>query len=200
MQGIRRILTNFVALEITEHTPKRIVAKDLLNLKEISIPKTVRRIDMLLRTMFQDLPSPENHSLIVERDNDVNRLYFLLTRLLKSVVTNPGMSEELGVSLPSAFSTWYLTINLENLADCFTQLIASKPSLKRLEPVIATVEEQYLMAMKSYYQQDKIMAEKVAQQRQGVFEKIQKCPPGIAENLKYMITLINNIARTVIDG
>jgi phosphate uptake regulator len=34
---------------------------------------------------------------VVARDNEVNRLYFLLVRVLRTVIQNPGLSEKLGI-------------------------------------------------------------------------------------------------------
>jgi phosphate uptake regulator len=50
-KAIRKILHDFVALEISEQTSMRIIAKDLLNMQEISLYKTINRMDLIIRTM-----------------------------------------------------------------------------------------------------------------------------------------------------
>ena len=81
-KDIRRILHDFVALEISEQTSTKIVAQDLLNLKEISIDKTLRRMDMIVRSIMQDsVASIEGNNMfdsVFHRDFDVNKLYFLM--------------------------------------------------------------------------------------------------------------------------
>ena len=79
---IRKIIHNFVALEISEHTTKRIIAQDLLNLEEISVEKSINRMDMIVRTMLGDIlriidGKKDLYESIYYRDFDVNKLYFL---------------------------------------------------------------------------------------------------------------------------
>ena len=79
-KDVRRMLHDFVALEIAEQTSDKIIAKDLLNWKEISIDKTIRRMDIIIRSIFEDtiksLKGKNLHESIHFRDFDVNRLYF----------------------------------------------------------------------------------------------------------------------------
>lgn len=35
---------------------------------------------------------------VIARDNEVNRLYFLLVRILRTVIQNPDLSEKLGIN------------------------------------------------------------------------------------------------------
>src|SRR5574342_314514 len=100
-KDIRKMLHDFVALEVADQTANSIIAKDLLNLKEISIDKTIRRMDMLVRSMIQDsIAALENAELaqsVQVRDYEVNRAYFLLMRLLKSSLANKKIAD--GVAL-----------------------------------------------------------------------------------------------------
>ncbi|MEK6856972.1 MAG: phosphate uptake regulator PhoU, partial [Nanoarchaeota archaeon] len=102
LKDIRNIIQDFVALEVVEQTNKRIVVKDLLNLDDIAIDKTIKRMDMVVRSMLQDskgsVEKPELDESIRFRDEDVNRIYFLLFRLLKSALKNPKIAEKFGLS------------------------------------------------------------------------------------------------------
>ena len=125
-KDIRKILHDFVALEVADQTATSIIAKDLLNLKEISIDKTIRRMDMLVRSMIQDsiaaLDNSELAQSVMVRDYEVNRAYFLLMRLLKSSLANRQIADFFQLSNEKVLSYYYLTINLENFADCAKQL------------------------------------------------------------------------------
>ena len=78
VKQIRKMLHDFVALEISEQTAKSIIAKDLLNLKEISVEKTVKRMDMIVRTMLKDIAEGvEDKKFNYEKDYHFNLQYFL---------------------------------------------------------------------------------------------------------------------------
>jgi len=205
-KNIRKILHDFVALEIADQTSKHIVAKDLLNPEEISIDKTVRRMDMLVRSMIQDcfaaLENPKLAQNVVVRDYEVNRAYFLLLRLLKNALTSKKASDLFNLSNTQILSYWYLTINLENFADAvkqFMEYLNREKKKEKTKKVFQFVQKCYLDVMKAYFTKNKKIADAVAVQRKHLLKQTTDLSPGTAELLKTMTTLTNNIARQVID-
>lgn len=205
-KDIRKMLHDFVALEVADQTAKSIIAKDLLNLKEISVDKTLRRMDMLVRSMIQDsvatIESPELAQSVVVRDYEVNRAYFLLLRLLKSAFTNKQVAELFELSPEKVLSYYYLTINLENFADCAKQLVeylAKEKKKEKMKTVFGRVEKSYLDVMKAYFTKDRKLADGVALEREALLKEAGELPAGTAELFRTMITLTNNVARLVMD-
>ena len=205
-KDIRKMLHDFVALEVADQTANSIIAKDLLNLKEISIDKTIRRMDMLVRSMIQDsIAALENAELaqsVQVRDYEVNRAYFLLMRLLKSSLANKQIADFFQLSNEKVLSYYYLTINLENFADCAKQLseyLAKEKKKDKMKSVFQSVEKNYLEVMKAYFTKDKKLADGVALQREGLLKEANELPAGTAELFKTMVTLTNNVARLVMD-
>ena len=214
-KSIRNVLHHFVALEVDEQTSSKISAKDLLNLKEISIEKTIRRMDMTLRSIIKDSIKEIGNKKITEsieqRDDDVNRLYFLLFRLLKSALNSQKIATSLGITNNDVLSIWYLTVNIENIADnaktisALADKINDKPLLRE---AYAEIEQAYADVMKAYYNKDKKLADDVAGRRIDIFTKttklLIKTPTAgaaeVIENLKAMTTNICNIARIVMDA
>ncbi len=203
---IRNMLHDFVALEVADQTAKSIIAKDLLNLKEISIEKTVRRMDMLVRSMIQDsvaaIDDPDLVQSVVMRDEEVNRAYFLLMRLLKSAMSNKRVADHFQLSNDKILSSHYLTINLENFADAAKHLaeyLGKEKKKDKLKTVFGAVEKSYLDVMKAYFTKDKKLADGVALQREDMLKQASELPAGIAELFKTMVSLTNNIARIVMD-
>jgi len=203
---IRKMLHDFVALEVAEQTAKSITAKDLLNLKEISIEKTIRRMDMLVRSMIQDsieaIDKPDLAQSVVVRDYEVNRAYFLLMRLLKSSLNNKATAEHFQLSNDKVLKFYNLTLNLENFADAAKQLSENgvKQKKDKSKTVFKKVERCYLDAMKAYFTDDKKLADSVALQRAGLMDEASELPAGTAVLFKNMVTLANNISKVVIDG
>ena len=215
-KDIRRIIRDFAGLEITEQTNKKLVAQDLLNLQEVSIDKTLRRMDMILRSMIQDsiisLDGEDLYDSVALRDYDVNRMYFLLYRLLKGSLRNPTMAQKLQLASHDALGYSLLVNHLENVGDAAKNACAVCKHLNAKErgPVKAAyqlIEGLYLDAMKAQFTNDKTLADTVAQQRRGTVDKIsglvtkQSTPAmvEVADLLKGMTTLVADIARGVID-
>ena len=206
IKDFRSIIHDFVALEVADQTSRSLVAKDLLNLKEISIDKTVRRMDMLVRSMVQDcfasIDDPNLSQSVVVRDYEVNRAYFLLLRLLKSALNNKSIADFFSLNNDRILSYYYLVVNLENFGDAAIQLVellVKEKKKDKLKNVFAVVEKGYLDVMKAYFTKNKALADSVALQRKALIERISGLSPGTSEVLKTMVTLTNNIARIVID-
>jgi phosphate uptake regulator len=218
IKEIRKILHNFIAMEITEQTSTKIVVKDLLNINEVSIEKTIRRMDIIIRSMLQDLglaiDSDDMRKSIYYRDFDINKLYFLIYKLIKKALHNPDINNYLNISDTEQFlSIWYLTLNLENIADSIKNICLLFKEAKRqhilnkMKNIYSELENTYLNAMNSYYKNDKNLADKVASNRDVVFKKLislsenynQATIVKITESLKEIENFICNIARIVID-
>lgn len=214
-KSLRSVLHHFVALEVDEQTSSKISAKDLLNLKEISIEKTIRRMDMTLRSILQDsikeIGNRKVHESIEQRDDDVNRLYFLLFRLLKSALNSQKIATNLGITNNDVLSVWYLTVNIENIADnakTISSLGEKINDKELLRESYREIEAAYSDVMKAYYNKDRKLADDVAGRRIDIFTKCTKLmiktPTAgaveVIENLKSMATNVCNIARIVIDS
>ncbi len=209
-KDIRRMLHDFVALEISEQSSNRISAKDLLNLKEISVDKSIRRMDMIARTMMQDCKNTalgkDMSESVMLRDYDVNRLYFLLTRLLKSALASPEMASILELEPAKVLGKWMLVRNIEEFADTIKVLCTECSKLeakqkKNVESLLASLENDYNDAMKAVHEKDKLLADEVARRRQ---ERLSACAelkelPEIAHGCSTLASLISDTSRLVID-
>ena len=94
--AIKNILRNLTGMEIIQQTATKITAKDLINIKEISIRTLIRRMDNITRSMILDsIDSIEkdHYESIFERDMDVNRLVFLAYRVIRGAMINPKMAK-----------------------------------------------------------------------------------------------------------
>lgn len=211
---IREIVHNFVALEITEQNTKKISAKDYLNLKEISVDKTIKRIDMMIRTMFEDLLSNQGKKIqesLELRDEDINRLYFLLSRLLKSALAEQSIAKQLELQNKDILTYWQIVHDLESIADHIkqaTEIISTNSGqAKEMFELYKQINVAYLDAMKAHYQKDKSLADDVAQRRVKIniaaenLATQNKKPTAIqlSENAISLLMHTINIARQVID-
>lgn len=216
-RNIRDMLQSFVALEITEQTQKKLVAKDLLNLKEISVDKTIRRMDMVLRSIMQDAIGSIDHDLeesIQLRDEDINRLYFLLVRLLKQGLRQQTMAEYLGLQAEQIPGIWQLSVCIENIADHCETLSRLFPQLsnaeerKGLKAIYKSIQKLYTDAITSYYEKNRQTAHQVLSDRTVLEPQWDDFLSAhqhhvvaqIVKTFEYMTSLTTTIARVVLDS
>ncbi|MEM4246807.1 MAG: PhoU domain-containing protein [Candidatus Woesearchaeota archaeon] len=207
---IRRMLHDFVALEISEQNANKIIAKDLLNLKEISVDKSIKRMDMITRTMLQDcrttVAGKDLSESVMFRDYDVNRLYFLLTRLLKSALASPEMASLLALEPAKVLGTWMLVHYIEGLADAVKALCKECSSLnggqkKTVNSLLSLLEQDYLDVMKAVHEGNRQLADEVARRRS---ERLELCTkinqlPEVSHACSSIASILSDIARLVID-
>jgi phosphate uptake regulator len=211
VEELRSVIHYFVALEITEQTAKRLVVKDMLNISEVSAEKTVKRMDMIIRSMLLEVKeAPKNiYKNLTMRDLDVNRLYFLMQRIVKQSLENSSVMSAIGLTKKNVFAVWDLSSHLENLGDALKNISGlisdmSAGEKKWLMSSLSLLEENYLCTIKAYYKEDKESAHRVAESRMVVLDRIAspKTTHAVAEASQIcrgMLTDVNNIARLVID-
>lgn len=215
---VRNILHNMIALEIHEQTPSRIVARDYLNMSEISIESLVRKMDNIVRSMYVDIIETSKKSdaqklkelgpNIVERDVDVNRLTFLVLRAIKFQIANPMLVES-GYASEDLVHMWEITENLERVADelkyC-SSLIASVPPsrLGASADMLLKTRDVYLSAMKAHYTNDVESAVLIADNRTaltsqiaGMFDlvRVSSQEVQLADHLRNLVRTIHALNR-----
>jgi phosphate uptake regulator len=195
LEEIRKILDNFLALEIVEQTATKLVAKDFLNLEEFSISNTIRRMDMLTRSIITDAKKGKNESQALQfRDYEVDKLFFLMSRLIRSNLSDASSK------LPNikAMSTWWLAKNLESISDAAKNI--SKSFNKDIENFYNEIEQYYLECIKAYVKDDKELADKLIAKRIKLLEKLDKIKGEQKYLLRALLNNSRNIAKIVLDS
>jgi len=102
-ERVKHASTRLIGLEIVEENHSTIVMQCLLEPSTFPPQKILRRESSIVSGVHRDAVTAllegdvELAKNVVARDNEVNRLYFLLVRVLRTVIQNPGLSEKLGI-------------------------------------------------------------------------------------------------------
>ena len=180
---IRNILNNLMALEIIEQTKSKIIAKDFLNPSEISFKTIVRRIDTILRSMFDDVKSTseEHSSELTKRDEDVNRLSYLTLRTIRKCILRPPLAKKMEASIETLLFYREFVERLERIADELKRMSRSlglvKCSKKQIDDFYTLFDgiyKIYMETMKANYTQDEILPYDLAKQREVLLESCTK--------------------------
>jgi len=100
---VKKTVNRLIGLETVEEDYSGIVLQCLLDPLGFPPEKILRRSYAIAAGMHRDvvnaLVDGNTHlaKSVIARDNEVNRLYFLLVRILRTVIQNPSLSGKLGV-------------------------------------------------------------------------------------------------------
>lgn len=122
-QVIRTATQRLVGLEVLEETSDRIVVQDLLDSSELSITTAITRMRLIATSMLEDAIRAlvENdddlaHG-VIDRDDDVDRLWFVVSRIFRQTLRSPGAAEDLGLDRDVCFDYHTAARQLERIAD-----------------------------------------------------------------------------------
>jgi phosphate uptake regulator len=128
LERIKQSSGRLSGLEIVEEDYSKIVLQCLLEPSAVAPDKILQREHSIASSMHRDAVTAiiegdqRLAKNVVARDIDVNRLYFLLVRVLRTVIQNPSLSERLGI-LPIDCLDYRLTASLvEAIGDKSAQL------------------------------------------------------------------------------
>jgi phosphate uptake regulator len=102
--AVKTTVRNLVGLEIVEEDHSGIVLQCLLEPSGFRPEKILRRGYSITAGMYRDVINAfvegdlQLAKGVIARDDESNRLYFLLVRILRTIIQNPSLSEKLGLS------------------------------------------------------------------------------------------------------
>jgi phosphate uptake regulator len=221
-ERVKKASTRLVGLEIVEENHSKIVMQCLLEpstfppqkilRREYSIVSGVHR-DALTALLEGDVELAKN---VVARDNEVNRLYFLLVRVLRTVIQNPGLSEKFGI-LPIDCLDYRLAASLvESIGDhsaaigeTVIEIAGAKIAFVFAELVLQlhkVVYESHENAIKAVFRHDVSVAESVRSKRDkvdSIFHQIETAildfPAEIGRHLLAVASSIHRIYSNSVD-
>lgn len=120
---IREAAQGLVGVEVLEETSNRVVVQDLLDSSELSVQNAVTRMRLIALSMLEDAVSAlvsDDDDLgrsVIDRDDDADRLYFVVSRIFRAALRSPRAIEELGIPREVCFDYHYCARQLERIAD-----------------------------------------------------------------------------------
>lgn len=185
-ERIKRASSRLVGLEIIEEDYAKIVMQCLLEPSAFPPDKILRREYSIASSMHKDAftclveHDAQMARNVIARDNEVNRLYFLLVRILRTVVQNPSMSEKLGILPIDCLDYRLIAAFVEAIGDHSVKVAESTIKLKgisvtkELAQLLSKVHriafDAHENALKAVFSRDVAVAETVKSERQALTE------------------------------
>jgi len=213
---VREQLNNLAGTEIIEQTNKRIVAKDFLRIEDVSLIEIIKKMDVTTRAMIEEslvCKEKETREDIALKDMDVNRLFFLVYRTIKTASQNSGMAKALNLYNHELIGKLKLVDSIENVADeakriarFFIILEKNKSKeLDQIKKIYKEVEKNFADIMNAFYDNDKKQAHMISSYQKELISKLEdmsnKTEDAVVgrliEKLKSMCSNIKGVARLI---
>jgi phosphate uptake regulator len=156
----RKTVRNFVQMtigqEVFEETDNTIVIKDLLNPLEMPFNSTIRRMHVIAKSMHQDasrILRKHDKDLaedVISRDNDVDRLHWLIARQSSILLRNVNLAEKLDIKPGMIINYFLISRFIERIGDHAVYMIKNMENLedlkidKKIIDLIITADEKTL--------------------------------------------------------
>jgi len=192
---IRKIMDYLIGVEIVEDTNEEMALEIMLDYKRMSTKQILQRMFSIDRSMLLDLGKAlKNMDIglakdIIAREKEIDRLYFLVVRQLKSAVEFQQIAEKLGIESQRDCLGYRIVVkvleriadHIENMAKSYIQLSEIQKEVNQNDFIditysIVTIFEKSVQAL---FTRNNELAETVFQE----LKKIEKSQSDISKGL-----------------
>ena len=176
-KGIRKILKFLIGVEIVEDIGDSVTMEILLDHKRMPTIDVLKRMHIINKSMLTDMVrvfDEGNLDLardVIYREREIDRLYFLVVRQLKSAVRYQAVSDKLGITHQRDSLGFRIVIksferiadHLEGILQNYIKLaeIEKKPDMKEFSQLATQVLGVYDGAVSAMFKQDQNLLDKV---------------------------------------
>lgn len=212
---IQEIFQKMIALEIMEQTTDTIIAKDFLNTENVQVEELTHKMDIITRTMLNecaDSLNEKNYKTLKQRDEDVNRLYFLLYRTVLYNMEHPlNAMKKYKMEIIDLFYHWMAGFQIEGVADeakkvaKYANLInKSQKEKDAITKFLRGICDYYLESIKAFNNKDREHAFSISEKKTEFYEKLREFEKNNEEvnfakmisHIRGLINYIHRISRT----
>src|SRR3972149_1232436 len=137
---VKATVSSLIGLEIVEERNSQIVLQCLLEPSGFPPEKILRRNYAIVAGMNRDAANSfingdlQLAKSVIARDDERNRLYFLLVRILRTITQNPSLSEKLGITPIECLDYRLAASLIEAIGDACVQVAAKTIELNGVKP------------------------------------------------------------------
>ncbi len=164
--NLKGIIKRFVALEVTEEDDYQIVVRCLVDPATLPVNTAMRRMHLITSRMISDSLMAYIDGVkdladeVVQRDEEVDRLFFLIVRELRSAIQYPRMSEMMNIAPVEALDFRLAVQYIERIADLavdVAQRVGDPVDIslkKKIEPIVEKVSKMFSNAFNNLFKFD----------------------------------------------
>ncbi len=217
---LQAFIQRLIALEIVEQDSKKIIAKDFLNMKDVSFEQIIKKMALISKSMLSDcrmMFKEDTYESIYLRDHDINKFRFLVYRIVWYGLENPSsILRHYNVTQMALFNYWWFSFSIEQIGDCVKRIARSMQSITLSEKsksefssMLERLEIDYNAVLNAYYKKDLEAAHLIVDKREKMLEEVESFFERnkdvdeigtLTHNTKGFIIQINAIARIIYQG
>ncbi len=221
-ERVKKTSSKLIGLEIIEENHANIVLQCLLEPSALPPDKILRREQSISLSMHKDAVTAliegdvQLAHNVIDRDDEVDRLYFLLVRILRTIIQNPYLSEKLNIYPIDCLDYRLASSLVEAIGDLSAQIAQHTIDLggTRLDDEISKallrlhglVYEAHQDAVTSFLTCNVTLANSVRERREE-FEEVYRMseslsntkPPKIASSILSIISLLSQVYDDSVD-
>ncbi len=120
---IRKFTQTTIGQVVIEETDASITLKDLVNPTEMPFNSTIKRMYIIVKGMHEDTMralEASNKTLaedVLSRDNDVDRLHWLVARQLNIILQNVSLAEKMKITVEMSSTYFLISRIIERIGD-----------------------------------------------------------------------------------
>ena len=208
---IKGVIGKMVGLEIVDEDAYKITAQFLLDATTLDPEKLLYRMSSIVSGMYKDTlasitnKEPNLLRIITRRDDEVDRQYFLLVRLIRSAIMNPKLASKLNLANIDMLD-YRIAANLfEGAGDATVELakaistidqLKKSSDLKMAGELVETMQDTAVRAFANKNRVDSIKAMKQYANFSNLLDSVKKNAVATTLNIIYEM---DKIARCWID-
>jgi len=151
---IRRYIHATIGQEIVEETDSSIVIKDLLNPSEMPLQRTIKRMHIIVKGMFEDaIQSLKGEDVSIDdiaiRDNEVDRLHWLVARQHRIIQNNVNFIDKMGITTNTATTAYLISRIIERIGDHVNRIANESKLLRDKKIDVNTINKIELASRQS---------------------------------------------------
>lgn len=122
-RAVRQAAKRIIGLELVEEEAGALVLQDFLDPREFHMDKGLRRMQALTRAMQEDALRAfgegveDLHAIIAERDDEVDRLYWMVNKQYHAILRDPSYAQKMGLNASQALNYLLAARIVERTAD-----------------------------------------------------------------------------------
>jgi phosphate uptake regulator len=206
-ETIKKSIRKLIGLEIVDENNFNIKLQFLLDAKTLNIEKILNMMNSIITGMFKEtiysIDGKFNQDLIkkiASRDDEIDRQYFLLVRLIRTVIMNKKLASILNLSNIDMLDYRIAANFLETAGDLITELISYLTEVKEDKQITELIkktgfslEEMQLYSIEAFTKMSRDKAFKVIEN----YEEFKISLSNLKKNIKSNKDILTNETSVV---
>jgi phosphate uptake regulator len=134
---VRTFTQTAIGQEVVEETDTSITLKDLLNPIEMPFDRTIKRMHIIVKGMYEDTicsfqaKDKQLSEEVIQRDTDIDRLHWLVARQYNIILRNVSLAEKMDITNSNASTCFLISRIIERIGDHVVSIAENTSNLTK---------------------------------------------------------------------